>query len=367
MLHGTLRDEIGSALGGAQLLLSAWPSAAARRAMPVGSSFAITPVARTQADAQGRFLLRTAMSPALSALQDRDGIDLELDVFTRGQHLLHLTQARRDPASGAWVREAVTDPRDALATLGAGLRNQLDITLDTRLGTPTRNQLRDQPSAPAGDHVSFPQCTKWTKQPSKSAMETVATAAARNGVKIQTMYTSSASTSSGTGASFNGGISFAQAGTRSRTSTFSGDFFERRAPKNGLIDREYRIEWRHFVSDRYCALTPDQREQHQVLTDPDIPTGAGGDRATKTPAWSCEGRAKHAGLTHVSTEHARAKIYDTGFSINPMGLGGFTGTSQSGYSNDVKVTFEFSKKNGGQWCGDTDVPTADNQRVQAFQ
>jgi len=76
LLHGAATDSVGTALAGAQVLLSAWPSREQVRALPKGATFATVPVARTAAGRDGSFELRSALTPLLAGLLGKEGLDI---------------------------------------------------------------------------------------------------------------------------------------------------------------------------------------------------------------------------------------------------------------------------------------------------
>lgn len=139
MLHGVLRDADGSPLSGAQVLLATWPSNEAVRALPTGGRFAVTPVARAVTDATGRFELRSAVTPLLARLAGKDGLDLELNVFHGGRHLVHLTQVVADHSAGAWMRQTPGKLPSVVRAAVAGAHNRLDVTFDTAAGARDRH------------------------------------------------------------------------------------------------------------------------------------------------------------------------------------------------------------------------------------
>lgn len=368
LLHGTLRDVAGEPLAGAQVLLSAWPSTEAIRAMPVGSQVNLLPVARTVTDSAGRFELRSLLTPAMAAVRGANGLDVELDVFHGGRHSVQLSQVVHDAGTGGWARAL---PREITGApkRPANPANLLDLTLD-----PARAQAvsRLGASAPAnpGDHVVPPVgCSSYTKLHSKRAMSTVATAVARNGTTVKAVYTAAASTETSTGFSYDGGVSFGVSGARSRTATFSGDYHDQRAKKGKTISRAYQIEWVHHVLDRHCPTDHQGGYQVQVATSPHESTG-GGDikRRSRYPAWRCnpDNTAPGRGFKNVHTEDDRAATYSSAFSFVPTGKGGFSGATTSGYSKAVRITFAFGK-GGGKWCGHSGFPISQGQRVQGFK
>ncbi|MGQ0631437.1 MAG: hypothetical protein ACT4P1_10360 [Sporichthyaceae bacterium] len=360
VLNGTLTDHAGRPMAGAHLLLGAWPNPETLEKMAVGSTFAVAPVARAVTDNAGRYELRAAATPLLRALQGRDGIDLELNVFHQNRHLVHLTQIGLD--DGQWIRQLGADLLGPDAEPLA--RTLLDVKVDPRRAPQLPN-----PSlvASAQDHVSFPECSDYRILPPRSGPVIVATAIANDGARIETTYSSSASTEIGTGVSYDGGASFGQEGARSRSSTFEADFVDRVAPRNGRIHREYVINWRHGVQDRHCAYDDIGSYEVQVLTSPGFATGGVADRARNRDDFRCARKNSEDVLAKsISTHEARAYTYSSGFSIKPLGGVAFAGTTRSGYSEAVRITFRFPG-NRGEWCGDTDVPGAPNQRVQAFK
>ena len=67
----------------------------------------------------------------------------------------------------------------------------------------------------------------------------------------------------------------------------------------------------------------------------------------------------------ISTENAKAYSYQRAFSFVPVGGGAFTGNALSGYSKQVKVTFDFAGRNAA-WCGLSAGPLAPGQIVEGY-
>lgn len=365
MMRGALTDLAGDPMAGAQVLLAAWPSNEAVRALPVGGEFTLTPLARTVTGANGSFALREVVTPLLSALTGKQ-VDIELDVLHRGRHYVHLTQLTADRAKG-WLRTAVHGVDGQQMTEGPGA-NILDLVLDPQQATPLgRARVPSSVALPSGDPKPYPgTCLRYQKFEPKRAMTTVATAVARNGPRISTTYTGEATTVNSTGFSFDSGVSFAVNGARERTSTFTAGFLERTAKRGQVIGREYRVEWQHNVLRRECLFHGVSSAQY--ATSPDFATGGYDDVRSRYPEWTCV--LNHTVRGHgeyMSTENKKAATYESAFGFSPIGGTGFTGSAQSGYSEAVKVEFLPKRPQRAFWCGDSGTPTQNGQRVQGFE
>lgn len=368
MLHGVLTDRLGQPLRNAEVLLGAWPSNEHLRALEVGRTFKVLPIARTVTGARGEYVLKSLLTPALKQHLGKEGLDLEIDVFHAGRHHLYLSQVAHDPTSGGWVTDALDTVAGAPST-GAVTRNLLELALRSEGGPATPLATPRQGQYSQADHVSWPECSDWRKLPAKVALTTVATALASNGVRIETTYTSEASTQSSAGVSFNGGLSFSQEGSRSRSSNFTAAFYDQMAKPKKSIHREFQVPWRHHVEDRHCQLAINGPRQVQVTTSPDIATGGATIRKSRLPGWVCTAATTShpSGARFVQTENSKARTYESAFSFIPVSRGVFSGSARSGYSEAAKITFHFGARKGGHWCGDSDFPTAPGQRVQAYR
>lgn len=373
VLHGALRNGAGAGLTGAQVLLSAWPSNEAVRALPIGGRIALTPIARTIAGVDGGYVLRSALTPRLSTLVGSDGLDLQLDVFHAGRHFVHLTQVVPDRSLGGWVRASAVDPLAKALSVGAHRRNLLDVVLNPADGNRLGVQVAAADKPPRFRRVAAPGCTNFQKIDVQRAMTTVATAAARNGVSIETVYTREARTETSTGVSMNGGATFAMSGSRTRTSGIDAGFKKQTAPRDGSINRDFRVRWLHTILKRECARDFQGAYDTTIVTSPDRVTGGGKAYRSDQPMWTCPrynpkgGNTEIAGYDWASTDDHHAKTVSGAFGFEPVKGASFVGNAQSGYSENVKVTFRFSEDKTGYFCGDTSFPADDNQRVQAFQ
>ncbi len=78
----------------------------------------------------------------------------------------------------------------------------------------------------------------------------------------------------------------------------------------------------------------------------------------------CVKRADLSGFKSIATTNASAQKYGAAFTIT-LGPGAFEGSSQSGYSTDVKVKFTRPTSSGyWYWCGDNEVPQ-DSRKVHS--
>jgi hypothetical protein len=85
LAHGRLRDTAGAPMAWAQILVSAWPSNSTVHQLPTGARISLTPVARAITGAHGDYEIRAGLTPLLRSLTDRDGLDIEMDVFHAGR------------------------------------------------------------------------------------------------------------------------------------------------------------------------------------------------------------------------------------------------------------------------------------------
>ncbi|MGQ0464795.1 MAG: hypothetical protein ACT4QG_05700 [Sporichthyaceae bacterium] len=372
VLHGTLRNAAGKARGGAPMLLSAWPTHEQYGALPDYSDVVLTPIARTVTRADGSFVLRTALTPVLAGLLNRDGIDVQLDVLDGSAHHVYRSQVAPQRTTGAWARGLLSQATAALTT-SRGQANRWDVTLDPQAGSPVDlagvalpGRFSTAAAAP-GRRVAFPGCSNYTKLPSKIVWEVVATAIARNGTTMKATYTNGAWTESGTGFSYDGGITFLQNGALSRTTTLEIGFHSYKAPRGKAVRTEYLADRWHHMATRHCAINPRNDNVEQIATTPGSLLG-GADDQPSFDDWHCDPKNTRPGnADYVQTTNARAKTYTSGLGFSPTGKGSFTGTTTSGYNNETTVRFEFGKVRDGYWCGDTGVPGARGQRVQAFR
>lgn len=373
LLEGTLTTAAGAPMAGAQVLLSAWPSNQSVGALPVGGAFSITPIARTLAGRNGTYELRSALTPLLNTLTDKEGLDLELDVFHGGRHYVYLTQVEPDRAVGGWLRATAMD---AAGRATAAVRNPmtLDLAFSTGQGTPLPRAVSGSPGdRPATDPMPGVGCTRYEKHATKLPYTTVATAAARKGVRAEVTYQKTANTEVSTGISYDGGASFSISGSRSRSSSFSPTWKKNNGKKT--FNREYKLQMETAVLKRKCVgngySNNGPYKMHYVTSPVGLTGGGKTPQPSRYPLWKCgpEGnkRTTKAGYANVATEDARAATYQAAFGFKPTGAGGFTGSALSGYSDTVKVTYHFKHPNRAFWCGHTSFPLHDGQRVQGFE
>lgn len=380
LLHGKLTQPAGSSLAGATVLLSAWPSNEAIKAMPVGSAFSLTPIARTAAARDGSYTLRSAVTPLISSLLGKDGLDVQLDLFHAGRQYSYLSQVQ-PVAGGSWVLPRATEVVASAASSAATARNALDLTFATAQGIDIAPDLKlavaanrpshhgddDDPTTDPGPHP-FPGawCVQ-RKAGEREAMTTVATALAHKGVTADVSYTSGARSTMSTGVSLNAGASFAIGGERTRTSEFTGNYESQRGTKRAPASVEYLINMTHAVINTECVGNTEREIRvRQVRTSPMGPAGGGRPIPSRLPIWKCA-NVEEAVFRSVETQKAQAYTYTRGFSFTPANVGSFTGEALSGYSDTVKVTYSFKHPERGRWCGHTSNPLAKGQLVQAFE
>jgi hypothetical protein len=173
VLHGKLGEFAGAPMGGAQVLLSAWPSNEYVTQLPIGETFSTVPIARGSAASDGSYELRSALTPMLAGLVSKDGLDVQFDVFAGGRQYRYLVQIR--PLDGDWVRQTVTDTLTKTVGSGANAANLLNVVLDGR----TAKIVADE-DVPDLQHPSDPYCEgNYTKIAQQAVPTTVATAVAR--------------------------------------------------------------------------------------------------------------------------------------------------------------------------------------------
>lgn len=384
LLQGTLTGPTGAALGGAQVLVSAWPSTRTLAALPAGGQFDLVPIARTVADSSGRYELRSLLTPVLAALMGQDGLDIQVDVFHGDSHHVYLSQVHTDGAK--WVRQAVNgvDGQRASA-LTADSANLLDLVLDPakaerlnasapavstwpppiRAGEPPLTK-RDRP-IPGG-----PSCSRSTKinEHPLNAMTTVATAIVSNGPTVRIRYTDGAKTVTSTGFSVDGGVTFGIGGARERTASFTADFRDWRAKPGQLVARDFRVEFEHDVVRRVCVANANwNRYSVQYWTSPRGLTGGGDDIRSRRPVFGCDDdlRRTTAVFKRASTENARAATYTAAFGFAPVAGAKFSGNALSGYSKAVQVVYVFARPGRGEWCGSTGRPLYPGQRLHGYE
>jgi hypothetical protein len=372
VLHGRLSDPAGAPLAGAQVLLAAWPSNTVLHALRTGDGFAITPVARTIAASDGRFELRSMLTPVLAALSDESGVNVELDVFHGDRHYTYQTSVVPDASSGGWVYRALRDTAAERPSVLANSRNALDITVEPQTGRRLSPELfRDPVRLPGGDPPPAPPgCGRYEDIGTKDTWTTVASAVVGNGASVTVEYSENAESEISTGASLDGGLSWS-AGLTDTAKSGRGAKWHNTAKRGESLNQVYQAEWRHKVLERKCNqdMTGKHFDRAQRTT-PDHGTGGfrpvKGDR--KNPIWACnDSNSKPANATEVWTDDEQARTYSRAFSMAPTGTGTLTGSAQSGYSKAVKIIYGFTHTNRAYWCGDTNVPGADGQRLQGSE
>ncbi len=368
MLQGRLTDVAGKALGGAQVLMAAWPSNDAVAKLPVGGSFSVVPVARTVAGQDGSYQLRSLVTPLLTSLTGRDGLDVELDVFHGGRHYVYLTQLKSDGGT-TWIHDFVRGVDGQTSELRSSATNALDLAFDPAhgegnddvIGRGSRLRTSDKP-IPGG-----PACTHWKNFALTEAWTTAATAVARNNTKASVLFNTGATITTSTGVGIGNG-QFAINGSRTRTSGGGVQFETYTAKKGKTIARDYLVEVQHQTLERVCVGDRVGEYRHYYVTNPVELTGGFTDAPSKYPVWNCQLYDGKTTLGHgtVWTENAKAATYERAFKLTPFDGASFTGRAVSGYNEQVKVTFDFAGRHKGQWCGHTGFPLSKGQRVQGF-
>lgn len=369
MLQGKLTDVAGKALGGAQVLLAAWPSAETVGKLPVGGSFDILPVARTVAGKDGGYQLRSLITPLLLSLTGKDGLDVELDVFHGNRHYVYLTQLQ---TAGGWAHDFVRGVDGQAGDVASAATNGLDLALDPAQGEKLSKAITEGGRFQAASH---PQpggigCTHYEKVNKEPvyAWTTLVTAIARNGTTINATYAKGAKTVTSTGFSFDNGISFSMNGARERTSRLDASAFAEKSKRGGFVSRSYQGEVEHSVLRRECTGDRYGEYRIQYMTTPIKMSGGlrNVEDRSRAPV-ACDPTFTHSmkGFERAATDNEKAYTYQGGFHLIPFAGSAFTGNSLSGYSNEVKVEFLFSTRHG-KWCGLTAEPLAPGQLVQGF-
>ena len=371
MLQGKLTDLSGKALAGAQVLLAAWPSNETVSKLPVGGSFSVVPVARTVAGKDGAYQLRSLITPLLMSLSGKDGLDVELDVFHGGRHYVYLTQLSSE-GNGSWVHDFVRGVDGQAGEQVSTATNALDLALDPATGEKLSKDLERGLRIPTANEPipGGPACGKYTVFTTTRAMTTAVTAVARNSATAVTTYTENATTLASTGFSAGGAGEFAITGARSRTAEMKIKFADHKAKKNRTVARDYLVEIEHDTLERKCFGNKYGEYRHQYVTNPTRITGGVDDVPSQLPAWNCapeDGKTVKGHAEEVSTLNAKAATYEKSFTFFPFDGASFTGRSLSGYSKSVEVLFRFTNWKKGFWCGHSDVPLGQGQRVQGFQ
>jgi hypothetical protein len=370
MLQGTLTDTAGKALGGAQVLMAAWPSAEAVGKLPAGGSFDIIPMARTIAGKDGAYQLRSLLTPLLMGLSGKDGLDVELDVFHGGRHYVYLTQLQT--TGGTWFHDFVRGVDGQAGELTSKATNALDLALDPADGEKLSKDLAQAPRFQAADHPvpGGVGCTHYEKVgKNKKAWTTVATAIARNGTTIKTTYSQGAKTVTSTGFSFDKGVTFAMSGAREHSASTTAHFFPEPSQLGGYTSRLYEAMVEHVVMYRECTGNRYGEYRPQHVTSPVWLTNDFRNIADEVHApVPCQPKNIHeeTGVADIATDKAKAYTYQHAFGFAPIRGSSFSGNALSGYSDQVKIQFVFASRNG-MWCGHSGEPTKAGQMVQGFE
>lgn len=370
MLQGKLTDLGGKALSGAQVLLAAWPSNEAVSKLPVGGSFTVVPVARTVAGKDGAYQLRSLLTPLLTSLSGKDGLDVELDVFHGGRHYVYLTQLSSE-GNGSWVHDFARGVDGQARELRSTATNALDLALDPAQGEHLSKDIERGLRIPTANEPipGGPACGKYTVIKTNRAWTVAATTVARNRARAVTKYTEDATTTTSTGFSFGGAGEFKMNGARSRTAE-SGASWKLNAKKNQTLTRDYFVMVEHDTLERKCFGNKYGEYRHQYLTSPSRILPGFDNAPSNYPVWNCQendGKTMPANADEVWTKRTKAATYEKAFTLFPIDGASFTGRALSGYSENVQVYFKFTNENDGLWCGHTGLPDAAGQRVQGFQ
>lgn len=374
MLHGRLTGPGGEPLSGAAAFLSAWPSNEAIKALPIGGTFELTPIARMTTARDGSYEFRSALTPALAPLVGKDGLDVQLDVFHGGRQYTWMSQLRTNGVG--WVLPSITDSVQTVTARASNALNALDVTFAASQGAPTAQFLptHHDPDAEKrrGEKGPHPFPGVWCvnrKIAEKKAPTRIATTFARQGTISEVVYGSGAQSKLSTGLSINAGGTFAISGERTRTADFGGGFAPQHGRKGAPAHTDFLINYVHAVVAQEClGNTERDIRVRRVSTSPIEPSGGGWPVPSEQPKWKCLAEnIEPATFRWVSTEKSQAYTFTKGFSFSPYGRGVFTGESTSGYSDTVKVQYYFKHPERGGWCGHTAYPNAKGQMTQAFE
>jgi hypothetical protein len=138
ILHGSLTDTKGKPIRGAVLLAA-------------GTSpglDTVVPAAVNRTNAKGEYVLRTAMTRKLRAVQEGALMDVTMEVFTPGhRHLVWGTTVGWDTDRRAWKQATASE--EGPATRAASARNRLNIKLDPRGGSDVSGMCIPQGAGPS--------------------------------------------------------------------------------------------------------------------------------------------------------------------------------------------------------------------------
>lgn len=343
----TAGDE---SLEGAVVVASLWPSFEVRSGMKVGDTFHLTPIDRLSL-INGRGRIHAADEPLLRAHRSGDGTVLvQLDVFTESGWSVRRLE-RIEDTRGRWLEPG-----------GAALQDEAPgtvyLSLDDQPVAAVSAEIEQSDELVDRHHNAYFSCSAMASSGDVGVPQTVVTSAVRNGIRARVVYTSSASTTSGTGISFDAGASWSQDSRLSRVSTFTATFDTVTGASGSWTNKEWRVLWGHRRWWRHCPGGPGGAEWHeQRFTEPVAAVGSGSIINSRYPLPQCHTRQPLTNFSSVETQSATAQNYGSGFSVK-WGPGTFKGTSQSGYTRDVKVIFQTPQPSKyWYWCGDNFYPT----------
>ena len=213
-------------------------------------------------------------------------------------------------------------------------------------------------------------CSGWTAKPDSAPLATM-TAETQNGgntgpVTATVVYNSSASSTISTGSGYKqmwlaANATLTVSGSQTKGSGFTGAF----SPQTGIHHKDYRVNWVHRQYELHCDVgtSPyDSKRFYQYISEPKVVTGGGSIRNPSAYGDIGTANCEYWPGGNVSTDTASAASYLSAFSLGWLG-GSFSGSSQQGYSTNVKIAYAFG--NGtGWWCGSNTYP-ATAQRVRA--
>lgn len=354
-----ISDRSAGGFEDAVIVASLWPTFEARDAMEVGDSFHPTPIDR-ESLVGGRATIDIADEELVGAHRSADGtVVAQVDVFTDDGIGTVFVERVRDE-NGRWVDSATrTAPVDDLPPPVAFRMGRGHMLPIPERNGPAEPRLVDR------HHHSDLVCTAWYFGGDVEVGETVLTSAVTNGIRARVTYSSSATTTSGVGISFDAGATWSASGTSTRTSGLTANYDIVTGAAGSWSNKEWRATWGHKKYWRHCPGGPyDETWHEQRQTWPHAVVGFPAIIDSRYPMPRCHTRHDLTGVRSIDTEDATATTYGAAFEIS-WGAGTFSGNAQSGYSTHVRITFETpTPSRYWYWCGNTFYP-AESMKVRA--
>lgn len=355
-----LVDRAGRPMPEAEVVASLWPTQEATSAMKSGDTFSVTPIDR-KATSAGRARIQSDDPALLAAHTSKDGTLLVLlDVYLPDGEATTVF-VERVQRGGRWVTSSVaatevTNPERPVKFV-------VEDTAVAKVRTVREHDPHEHRVEPRS-HQGSSGCSGLTYVTPTTAYTTTATAAVYRGIRAKGKYTSTASTTNGLGVSADAGANWSQSGKSTKTSTLTASYNTITGSSTAWTNKEWRATWAHKRAWRHCWDPCMCKTYEQRFTFPDKVAGFPSIINSRYSLPSCVNKVGLSGVKTVSTESATAATYSNGFSLK-YGVGTFSGTTQSGYTTAVKMTFERPEVSGyWYWCGDTFNPV-DARRVRA--